>query len=941
MTALLERDREMDQISAAISEAAAGRGGAIAIVAGAGLGKTRLAEEAAEAAVSAGLTILKARGTELERDFPFALARQLFENELAGLQADGRDSMLEGADAARAALGLERVGEQPPDTFAVLHALYWVLAALADRSPLLLVVDDAHVADPASLDYLSFLLPRLDELPVLLIVTSRKEEANSSEGLQRLLNDPATRHLAPAPLSAEGTAALVTESLGAERGGRFAASCHEASGGNPFLLSELIGTIARDEIEPLPGRSTLPRDLVPDRVLLNVGARVARLGPDAKRVARGVAILAEGSEAALLSRLVDLPPAVVRAAADALRAEWILGRDVSLRFIHPLVRDAVYSEIPAGERTQAHRRAAELLREEGASVERIATQLLACEPEADPTTAETLLEAGEGALAAGAPRSAIAYLTRALQEPPAVAEREAALGSLITAGFRAADHSVLAAIEDPLREELDREPSLRCAWAVDLTMLLVLAGRFEEAGSLLREAIEVAIASDDVERAFQLEAQMSTVELLLPSERTVDLHPYRSRIEPDSPSGRLLAAMEARSITAATGPARDAEDAARRALAHDAIIFDEEPELLASAVAVMVLAFSDYAEEARSAAERALVIARARNATPDLARAWFLRGFIAWTAGRLVAAEADLRQAADLARLSGIAVAMLIYVPSLAEVLIERDQLDAAEAVLATVGAASGPLPASAIFIFAMRVRGHLLLARGDFEGACEDFTTLAEVGKRDGIGGGAMVITGPLAVRALVGAGRDDEAREFAEEAIGYTENWGGGPVLARGLTGLAAAPGQESVELLGRAAAILGTSPLRLQHAQVLLELGSALRRSGRRRDSRAPLREALELARRCGATRTARLAHEELEASGERVRRYTPIGVESLTPSERRVADLAASGMTNRQIAQTLFVTVKTVEAHLSAAYDKLDISSRGQLPDALADGSSGPE
>jgi DNA-binding NarL/FixJ family response regulator len=98
---------------------------------------------------------------------------------------------------------------------------------------------------------------------------------------------------------------------------------------------------------------------------------------------------------------------------------------------------------------------------------------------------------------------------------------------------------------------------------------------------------------------------------------------------------------------------------------------------------------------------------------------------------------------------------------------------------------------------------------------------------------------------------------------------------------------------------------------------------------------LRKAFDVARHGGAIRVAQRAHGELQATGEKIRPYAPIGVESLTPSERRVADLAASGMTNRQIAQSLFVTVKTVEAHLSAAYDKLDISSRRQLPDALSD------
>lgn len=132
-----------------------------------------------------------------------------------------------------------------------------------------------------------------------------------------------------------------------------------------------------------------------------------------------------------------------------------------------------------------------------------------------------------------------------------------------------------------------------------------------------------------------------------------------------------------------------------------------------------------------------------------------------------------------------------------------------------------------------------------------------------------------------------------------------------------------------------MLEDSPLHLVRAHVLLDLGGALRRAGSRTEAREPLRQALEFARRGGMARTARLARDELQATGETVRRYAPIGVESLTPSERRVAEMAASGMSNRQIAQSLFVTVKTVEAHLSAAYDKLDISSRRQLPGALED------
>jgi DNA-binding NarL/FixJ family response regulator len=130
-----------------------------------------------------------------------------------------------------------------------------------------------------------------------------------------------------------------------------------------------------------------------------------------------------------------------------------------------------------------------------------------------------------------------------------------------------------------------------------------------------------------------------------------------------------------------------------------------------------------------------------------------------------------------------------------------------------------------------------------------------------------------------------------------------------------------------------MLERSPARLEHAKALTDLGAALRRANRRADAREPLRAALELARRGGALATARRAHEELAATGERLGRFAPVGVESLTPSERRIAGLAADGLTNRQIAQTLFLSVKTVESHLRGTYRKLDIGSRRELGTAL--------
>jgi ATP/maltotriose-dependent transcriptional regulator MalT len=143
----------------------------------------------------------------------------------------------------------------------------------------------------------------------------------------------------------------------------------------------------------------------------------------------------------------------------------------------------------------------------------------------------------------------------------------------------------------------------------------------------------------------------------------------------------------------------------------------------------------------------------------------------------------------------------------------------------------------------------------------------------------------------------------------------------------------GEQGLRDLREATAVLGGSYARLEHARAMVELGAALRRANQRTAAREPLRNALDLAHRCGATRLAQRAADELRATGARPRRAVLTGLEALTTSERRVAELAAAGMSNPQIAQALFVTLNTVEGHLRHAYQKLSISSRGQLPAAL--------
>jgi DNA-binding CsgD family transcriptional regulator len=936
MTRLLERERELAELDAMVDAARGGSGCFAAIEAAAGLGKTRLLQAAREAGQAAGMRVLAARATELERDFPFALVRQLFEPQLASLEASAREGLLEGAaGAARGALGIAKNGtpaEPSADAFAVLHGLYWLTAALAEQQPLLLAVDDAHWSDAASLDFLGFLVPRLEELPILLVLACRPDEAHAESTLARIATDALARRLTPGALSPRAAAALLAEELEQVPEAAFSATCHEVSGGNPFLLCELARTLAAQHVSPNAAQAPRVRELAPERVTRTVLVRLARLSPEAQAVARAVVVLGDDVDGRLAAELVGLDEAVAARGADELRAAAILDSDATLRFIHPLVRTALDAELPAGERAVAQARAVELLRARGASAQRLATHLVATETRGERATVETLLEAGGQALASGAPRSAIAYLRRALREPAPEDLRPAILNHLVTAGIRAPDRALFAAVLPEVLEELERDPGLGVRWGVKASVWMIFNGRAADARSLLERAIEVATERGDVEGAFRLEAQLSLLVRQPVTDVRARLAPYGDRIEPDSVSGRLAAALAAE-WHAVDGTAADAVEAARRALARDGRIFAEQPEFFAPGRALLTLILADELDAAQRSAARALEIARERGATPEIVAAWWMSGGVAWARGDLVAAEADVRQALGVARLGKLRLAEPPLQAVLAGVLVSRGELDAAEAEIEASGM-TGEIPDVVWLTFSLFARGLLRFAQGRFEQAAADLLELERRAVRWGVIGMPAPPADICAARAVAALGERERARAMAEAALARARRWGAPALVSRALCTLAmAVEGADRLTALEEAVAVLDGSPARLARAGALADLGAALRRAGRRSDARAPLREGLELARRCGAAGLAKRAYDELAATGEKVRRHTPIGVESLTPSERRVAELAASGLTNRQIAQTLFLTVKTIETHLAAAYDKLGIRSRQQLTEVL--------
>jgi DNA-binding CsgD family transcriptional regulator len=357
-------------------------------------------------------------------------------------------------------------------------------------------------------------------------------------------------------------------------------------------------------------------------------------------------------------------------------------------------------------------------------------------------------------------------------------------------------------------------------------------------------------------------------------------------------------------------------------------VLDDLPIALALAGA---LGYSDQYERAEAVLARALEEARRIGWVTWLAAGSLLRArFRLWTGpiGDVIGEG-----------MTGLEVfegALHMYLPAaaycLVRGLIESDELNEAREVMARVD--QGSSPTGTFAAWQHEARGRLAAASGEWDRALAEFLASGESAASVLALNPAMFHWRSEAGIAALRLGRAEQARELIDEELALAERFGAPRAL--GVARRAAALLQSGSTLeqgLADAAALLRTCGARVEHAYALVELGGAIRRSGRPTEARDALREALTVAEEIGARRAARLAREELQRAGGRASTRAG-GDDQLTPSERRVAELAAQGRTNREIANELFVTVKAVEWHLGNAYRKLDIRGRGALAAALS-------
>jgi len=923
--ALLEREPELAAIDGLLAAH-----GALVVGGQAGLGKTRLVEEAVGRARERDLLVVRAVASELEREFAFGVAGQLLHNLLTAVPRTERGALLGDAPARIRALyrdGPRLQPAEPQEGLAVSHGLFSVLAAATEARSVLVAIDDLHWADAPSLEFVVYLLHRLSELPVALFLTHRP-----GAELDAIVDHSAVRRLTLTPLGPEAVAELVTRELGEAGDERLRAACLDATGGNPFYLHELLLALAEESTagEELAQQA---RGLVPDAVARTLRRRIARLGPAAAELARAVAILGDEVPLRRAAALAGLDPRAAGAAADALASVEVLAASEPLGFVHPLVRTAVADGTPTFERAARHLDAARLLAREGSDAQHVAAHLLRGTAAGDPWVVQQLRDAAREARAQGAATSATHYLERALAEPPPPELRADVLAELGAAeaevGSPAADEHLvqaLAATTDPLQQAeiaLLRGGALHARGLPEPAAMAFKEGlaRLDELGvdpgELRDRLLSGLLLSSAVVPSLQGDAMRTSAEVLAGNRR-------------ETAGRRLVLAQATVEAAFSCRPAAEVVELASQAWDDGRLLEDATTHGASWVLVTGAFCLAGDLERSLAAAEAAAADARERSAPLAFATATVLRAQPELWRGDVDAALADLELARDARRYG-----WQQYARSAAALyaccLIEKGELERAADAIVEDPPLTEPYDAED----AVR-----LLALAELQRAQERYAEAYETA----LAAGATAEAGfpylgycpwrGSAAQSALALGRLEDAREHVRHELERTETTGvrHERIRALRLAGLCE-QGDAGLVRLREAVELGEAGPPRLETIHALVALGSALRRAKKRAEARAPLERALELARRGGAVALQERARTELLAVGARPRRDALSGPDSLTPSERRVAELAAAGHVNREIARLLFVTPKTVEFHLRNTYRKLEIQTRRELGDAL--------
>lgn len=937
---MLEREAELSAVAGSLADCRAGHGHTVLVTASAGMGKTALLDLSAEWAADEGFQVLRACGGQFEENIPFGVVRQLFGSLLAEESEEFRKEVLSGAAGfAPRALGV--VGEEDSPSvaraeapFAVLHGLYWLVANLAGRGPMVIVLDDLHWVDLPSMRWLVHLARRLEGLPVLVLASLRTDVEPTAELLLGELRSASPcRVLELAGLSRAAVTRVAADVLGTTPHGAFADACLEVSDGNPLVLHGMLGSLVHRSVPPDVDQVETARGLG-SRVYCDwVVDVLAGQSEDVVRFGRALAVLSGEVDIPVAAEVASLSTPTSARAAAALERAGILVPG-TLRFQHPLVRMTIADAMSAPERARTHQRAARVLGDGGAPLDHVASHLLSAGPPSGVEVVHVLRDAAVMATDRGAPEPAVAYLRHALDGEWSSDLRVTLLTELSIAERAVDPLAAKKHVMEALR--LIDSPRARANAVVTLSPLLAASGTVTLVTMLqecLRDLPLEAPGSDPEleELRTRIEAHM----IYAAAEDYAVMEPMwerLARLDQNSLGGTpgqcaLLAIHVFLSSAAVDQDVESAVESASRSLQANLLLNDEllHPMFMGAMGALQMTENFDLV--ARSF-EAGIDNARARNWPMAHAILSGARSLLMFRRGMVEESVADARAALDMLTPEVWGEAQPMLCASAASGLVELGEPEEAAALVLRDFPPESER--SYRWCWLLDARAKVREAQGDLRAALAD---ALECGRRLSwwrIRNPAVVPWRERAALLHHRLGNPDEARRLAEESLGVAKEWGTDGHLGAALRVVGVIEGgDKGIEHLRSAVSHGERSPAVLELARSLVEFGTALHARGEWAPARKTLRRGLDLATERGAAVLASRARAELVAAGGRPRRNRQHGFNALTPAERQVVDLAAHGRSNGDIAQTLFVTQRTVEFHLTNSYRKLGLSDRSRL------------
>jgi DNA-binding NarL/FixJ family response regulator len=909
--ALIERGTPWRLIAQVFGGARAGVGSVLLIEGPNGIGKSALLNATGALARETGMRVLTARAHARERNFRFGVIVQLLDGEL----------------------GDRRPGGSGTPTFDELHSLLGRCRKLAETAGLVLVVDDADLADDASLHFLRYLTERVHTLPIAVVMAAGTVGPAGAPLLMReIARHGHTTRCRLAPLSLHGTRRRVAKSWPAvsDEGAR---EIHRVSGGRPFLVTALANAVAAsgapDRPELAGDLAVLAADQIADWAL----ACARDIDERAPAVLDALSLVDGGCSARHLGALTGLGLATVVKLLDRLADAALVSLGEEVAFAQPAVASAIRQSQPPGTRAFGILKVAELFAEEDPPPERLAELLMNASRTASDWVVDTLCVAATLAFGRGAPHDAVRYLRRALEEPPKRESRPEIVLQLGRAEAAAGEPQAAARLTDAVAGVADTldDP----VHALEAGRALFALGRPREALTAFDTGLR-RVSGDDPDLAGRLEAGRETAVWLagLADGNSGPVRPAPASA--DAPGDRVLLALHALQSALRGEPREEVQDAAARALARGALLKEETSDGVSYYLAAMALAFTEDLQSAEAALTAAIDDAQTRGSVLGFATASHIRAMTILLRGRLRDAATDARYALAVERHGwrlGLGGARVV----LARVCIEQGDLVGAATHLDAAEALDDHDDPFRLLIHA--TRGRVYLLSGDAEAALECLYATGAIADGAGILNPAVAPWRSDAGLATALIGDRDEAERLIRAELSHARTCGAPGAIGRAMRALASIhPPADALEVLKSAVETLSGSQAALERAHALVDYGAALRRAGQRRKALGPIREGLDLAERCGADQLVNSARREAQAAGARPRRAAIHGEDALTTREEQVAGLAAEGLSNRAIAEALVVTVKTVEWHLRHVFSKLGVRSRRELAGKLAQGES---